>query len=42
MAENITKETNVRVAAFLDVDEGVLEQLIDKSVKLMRKRYNVK
>ncbi len=25
-----------------DVDEGVLEQLIDKSVKLMRRRYNVK
>jgi hypothetical protein len=25
-----------------DVDEGVLEDLIDKSVKLMRKRYNVK
>jgi len=25
-----------------DVDESVLEKLIDKSVKLMRKRYNVK
>ena len=25
-----------------NVDESVLEQLIDKSVKLMRKRYNVK
>jgi len=25
-----------------DVDERTLEQLIDKSVKLMRKRYNVK
>ena len=42
LAENKTGKSCLYLNKLKDVDEGVLEALIDKSVKLMRKRYNVR